>query len=184
MFYLVFLLVFKCSEQHMYVLPEYVSHERMDGDVIAIDGRSGRYFNITGTGADCWTLLALGVPLASWEEILLRHYPGSEVSGLAAFVEGCLQMGLLEHQESSSALHAGEGSSGLEEGLSGLEQGPAGETSATGPERVDPSVLALPPDMERAEWSAPVVEAFDDLKDLIRIDPIHDTSFFGWPDKK
>lgn len=41
--------------------------------------------------------------------------------------------------------------------------------------------VELPDDCQRPEWSTPVLEVFDDLQDLILVDPIHDTSDLGWP---
>jgi hypothetical protein len=45
----------------------------------------------------------------------------------------------------------------------------------------DPSSSALPDDQVRMAWASPEIVRFDDLQDLIKIDPIHDTSTFGWP---
>lgn len=41
--------------------------------------------------------------------------------------------------------------------------------------------LSLPDDYARGEWTDPKIEEFDDLQDLILVDPIHDTSNLGWP---
>jgi len=50
-------------------------------------------------------------------------------------------------------------------------------------EAVAPSaaVVELPDDCQRQAWSPPALEVFDDLQDLILVDPIHDTSALGWP---
>lgn len=42
----------------------------------------------------------------------------------------------------------------------------------------------LPEDYQRLEWGLPTLLVFDDLADLLLIDPIHDTSLDGWPIKK
>jgi hypothetical protein len=39
----------------------------------------------------------------------------------------------------------------------------------------------LPSDYSRSQWSTPQLRIFDDLADLLLIDPIHDTSVEGWP---
>jgi hypothetical protein len=44
--------------------------------------------------------------------------------------------------------------------------------------------LNLPKDYQRLEWGSPTLLVFDDLADLLLIDPIHDTSLDGWPMKK
>ena len=46
-----------------------------------------------------------------------------------------------------------------------------------------PSTLTteLPADYARTTWVPPHLRVFDDLADLLLIDPIHDTSVEGWP---
>lgn len=44
--------------------------------------------------------------------------------------------------------------------------------------------VSLPEDYQRVEWKVPTLLVFDDLADLLLIDPIHDTSLDGWPIKK
>jgi hypothetical protein len=42
----------------------------------------------------------------------------------------------------------------------------------------------LPSDYLRKGWIKPALLVFDDLADLLLIDPIHDTSTSGWPSQK
>ena len=44
--------------------------------------------------------------------------------------------------------------------------------------------VPLPEDYQRKEWKVPTLLVFEDLADLLLIDPIHDTSLDGWPIKK
>ena len=41
--------------------------------------------------------------------------------------------------------------------------------------------IDLPDDYARGAWTRPVLEVFEDLQDLILVDPIHDVSDDGWP---
>ena len=50
-----------------------------------------------------------------------------------------------------------------------------------GIEPLDVEVGDLPDDWQRGAWTEPRLEVFDDLKDLILVDPIHDASALGWP---
>jgi hypothetical protein len=45
-------------------------------------------------------------------------------------------------------------------------------------------VCELPLDIHREGWLPPKLVAFNDLQDLLLIDPIHDTSLEGWPKTK
>jgi len=44
--------------------------------------------------------------------------------------------------------------------------------------------IDLPTDYQRGAWQKPALLVFDDLADLLLIDPIHDTSLEGWPTVK
>jgi hypothetical protein len=48
----------------------------------------------------------------------------------------------------------------------------------------EPERVILPNDYQRGEWTMPRLEEFEDLQDLILVDPIHDTSNLGWPHVK
>lgn len=52
---------------------------------------------------------------------------------------------------------------------------------AEGPMPASTVAPMLPSDHTRAPWTSPVLEEFDDLQDLILVDPVHDTSALGWP---
>ena len=45
-------------------------------------------------------------------------------------------------------------------------------------------LIDLPSDCVRKGWEPPALLVFDDLADLLLIDPIHDTSTSGWPTQK
>jgi hypothetical protein len=44
--------------------------------------------------------------------------------------------------------------------------------------------IELPNDYERNSWESPELRIFDDLTDILLIDPVHDTSLEGWPNLK
>ena len=44
--------------------------------------------------------------------------------------------------------------------------------------------LQLPHDFVRGDWTRPQLDEFEDLRDLILVDPIHDTANLGWPHVK
>ena len=45
-------------------------------------------------------------------------------------------------------------------------------------------VVVLPSDSVRGKWVKPTLIIFDDLQDLLLVDPIHDTTEAGWPFKE
>jgi hypothetical protein len=44
--------------------------------------------------------------------------------------------------------------------------------------------ISLPVDYTRGTWEIPKLVVFEDLQDLLLLDPIHDTSLEGWPTAK
>jgi hypothetical protein len=44
--------------------------------------------------------------------------------------------------------------------------------------------IVLPADYARGAWETPKLVIFEDLQDLLLLDPIHDTSLEGWPTAK
>jgi hypothetical protein len=44
--------------------------------------------------------------------------------------------------------------------------------------------VQLPQDFSRGDWADPKLVAFEDLQNLLLIDPIHDTDTEGWPKLK
>jgi hypothetical protein len=42
----------------------------------------------------------------------------------------------------------------------------------------------LPDDFTRNGWNTPTLKIYKDFQDLLLVDPIHDSSFTGWPELK
>ena len=45
-------------------------------------------------------------------------------------------------------------------------------------------LIDLPPDCSRDSWISPKLNIFEDLSDLLLVDPIHESSTDGWPATK
>lgn len=131
-----------------------LSMERLDGETILIDFESGEYFSFKGSSADLVWLVQNEIPYESWEGVL---------SG--AFLEFSLTSEIWE--EISEFLHAMERAGIL-----------------IRVETVSGTSSDLPKDYERITWQAPEVMINSDLVDLLVIDPIHDASEDGWPERK
>jgi hypothetical protein len=129
----------------------WVTHERLDGEVIAINLESGAYFAFANVAADCWSLLVAGLDTDRVAGVVAERYdvdPAVTVSDVRRFV------GLLE----AAGLITGEGGNGT--------------TAAD---------AALPAPLQPLAYTAPVAEGFDDLEDLLLLDPIHEVDEAGWP---
>ena len=133
------------------LLSEKLSTERLDGEVIAIDFVTGRYFSFEGPGADVIHLLSNSVPRAQWREIFVESY------------EMVPDKNKWEREIDSFLQELNKNS--LIAPVSSLT------TSSTG----------LPNDVVREVWTSPTFMVNDELVDLLVIDPIHESGDRGWP---
>lgn len=131
-----------------------LSMERLDGEVIAIDFATGKYFSFQGSAADLMWLLQSEVPRESWFVLVQEAFESlttaEEFSAqVEVFISELNSLGLVEQTD----------------WLTG-------------------SPTPLPRDYVRGAWESPEIMVEDDLADLLVIDPIHDTGEDGWPEIK
>lgn len=136
------------------LLSEKLSMERLDGEVIAIDFATGRYYSFEGPAADVVYFLSHAVPRAQWREALMGYYkmvPDINIweQEINSFLEK-----LTEHD--------------LIRPVSALTEAPT----------------VLPDDVARGVWSSPTFMVNDELVDLLVIDPIHESGDRGWPQEQ
>lgn len=131
-----------------------LSMERLDGEVIAIDFTTGKYFSFQGTAADLIWLLQSEIPRVQWLEVVreeFNHVMDADLfeSEIDQFLTELSSLELVEPVEL----------------LTGLP-------------------TSLPADYSRGSWETPKIMVEDELVDLLVIDPIHDTGEDGWPEIK
>jgi len=131
-----------------------LSMERLDGEAIAIDFATGKYFSFQGPAADLIWLLQSEVPRSAWNSIIIDAFGDSAnsveiLTEIERFLGELDALGLIEPVE----------------WLTGIAE-------------------PLPRDYERGEWEAPKIWVEDELAELLVIDPIHDTGDDGWPTLK
>jgi hypothetical protein len=51
-------------------------------------------------------------------------------------------------------------------------------------DKLETSDYELPTDFQRENHDELEIKIYDDLQDIIIVDPIHDTSLKGWPEKE
>lgn len=132
--------------------------QTIDGEVVAIHLETGNYYSLLDSGATAWALLEGSSDAASLAERLAEHYDASTTEiaeSLTPFLEVLQTEGLIVPDEGAD-LAPTNGSSGA----AGL--------------------LEIPD--ERGSFKAPAIEKFDDMQDLILLDPVHEvTEEAGWP---
>jgi hypothetical protein len=131
------------------VIEESLEWERVNGEVIVISFRSGKYFSLSGSAADVWHLLLIGISEVRLAKLVSTAWSLENLNSdeLSPFITDCINEGLVEEIS-------------LEEFDSFTE---------------------FPADLNRSNWTAPLLMTFGNLKDLIMVDPVHDASLINWP---
>lgn len=130
-----------------------VTHEQLDGDVIAIHLETGMYYTFDGVAADCWQGVAVGVPtevIAAEVSTRFGIAPDVALADVSAFVAALVS-----------------------ERLAADVARDADDTAA--------SSVTFEVRAGARGYIAPVVQRYDDLEDLLLLDPIHEVDDAGWP---
>ncbi len=129
-----------------YKIGSKITHESLEGEVIAIHFDTGAYYSLRDSAARIWEALAASVGGA---EDIASLFEGSD-TGTVVLVETFLES---------------LGEEGLVEKAEVIESKPTGEES-----------LSIAQAFEK-----PTFERFDDMRDLLLADPIHEVDAGGWP---
>jgi hypothetical protein len=134
-----------------YVVAPWITHERLDDEVMAIDLETGAYFALDDVAADAWTALAVAGSVTDAVAAICASYDVADTvarGDLERFVARLVEERLL------------------------LVEAPASDTGAVG-EAVSTGA--------RRSYAPPDVHKYDDMEELLRLDPVHDVDEVGWP---
>jgi hypothetical protein len=133
----------------------HVAHERLDDEVVVINLHTGAYYALDGPSADCWTLLAAGTPVATTAGALADRFGAAHEAVQPAVERIAAQL--------------------VDEGLAQWDTTAAAEKTAAEAE--------LPPLAPGANATAVdlKLEKYDDMEELLLLDPIHEVDEAGWP---
>ncbi len=135
-----------------------VSSELVEGEVIAVHLKSGYYYSLHGSAGYIWKKIESGVKLEKIKKDLAKIFSLNEEStskDVDAFLKELTSESLItEKKEKYTEKEKNE--------LSKIE------------------IEALIKD----GYEKPHLVRYDDMKDLLLLDPIHDVSEEGWPHKK
>lgn len=136
------------------ILDGHVAHERLDDEVVVINLHTGAYYALDGASADCWTLLAHRTSLSETANVLADRH-AVDRSAIAVEVD---------------ALAAEL----VREGLA--------DWDPEGPGSAEPSSVLPDSPLERAGAATRLrIEKYDDMEELLLLDPIHEVDAAGWP---
>jgi hypothetical protein len=136
-----------------------VIHETIDGETVIVNLDSGNYYSLDAIGADIWDSVGKGVSVDHIIEDISCRYSGKREEierAVRLFVNGLLQESL----------------------ISPLESGDAERRAA-----YEPVATCTPPDGLRP-FTAPTLQKYSDMQELLLLDPIHEVDETGWPNAK
>ena len=151
--------------------------DTVDGETVVIDTVTGSLMLLTGIGPWIWECLATGEAV----DALVRRVEagfGAEAAGQVEQFMGALaeQQMLVAAGAAGVAGAAGAAGAAGEAGAAG-SVGAAGAAGSVGAAGAAPEAAALP-----EQFSAPGLETFNEIADIIAMDPIHDVDpSRGWP---
>lgn len=128
-----------------------VIHETLEGESVLVHMGTGVYFSLRGAASEIWPLVVAGLSESSIVRALVERYDSTSPDLVTEEVRGLLDT-LLEHQLAT--------------------RGPATDSS---------EAVAELPSAEGRAFESPRLEVFEDMQDLLLLDPIHETGEEGWP---
>ena len=131
-----------------------VIHDTIDGEVVAINLDTGTYYSLRGSAA------------AIWSALQCHPVPEAVVTELAALYAA--EPAILE--TAVARLLSELGDEGL---LVASDDEP--------PFQASPAPAGATPPADHAPFDEPVLEKFEDMQDLILLDPIFQVDDAGWP---
>lgn len=132
-----------------------VIHQTIEGETVIIHLERGLYYSLDQTGAEVWQGLAAGRTVAEVADGFVARFPSQRADVDAAVV------GLVERLRAEELIVLADGPG---EGEPGQVDPPAGSPIA-------------------GSFQPPRLERFDDLQDLLLLDPIHAVDESGWPER-
>lgn len=135
----------------------YVVAEHFDNEVIAINLETGSYYSMEKSAAAVWSVLTAGATLS---EILAEV--NTRYVGESALMAQTVQQFLDDLQQAQLIVAVTDGASA--------------DRSA--------GFSSIPPLQEKTHFNPPILSEYNDMQDLLLLDPIHEVDGQGWPQKK
>jgi hypothetical protein len=135
-----------------------VIFEVFDDEVVIVNLDSGNYYSLNGTGPQIWRSVLLGGTVEELVEDVARGFEGEQLQIGSSIRQLIDELRREEIIVSDATPNESRGNSSAP---AESEQG-----------------------LSKPRFVAPVLDKYDDLKDLLLLDPIHEVDEAGWPVKK
>jgi hypothetical protein len=135
-----------------------IVHESLDGEIVIVNLKNGRYYTLLDTATTIWQGIEAGHTTRRIESDLRAQYRDEE-----GRISPCLAQFLQELKREGLVTMA--------------EESPPSSSEPGGAAEERPGIGA-PPFVE------PVISTHVDMEGMLLLDPVHDVSEKGWPEKK
>jgi hypothetical protein len=136
-----------------------VIHEIIDGEAVIVNLDSGNYYSLDRVGAEVWAHIEKGAPLHEIIEDISHRYEGEQKE-----IEKAIYHLVNEMQQENLII--------MDESEKSESETEFGTQDKTEPRK------------ERQSFEAPVLYKYNDMQDLLLLDPIHEVDETGWPNVK
>jgi coenzyme PQQ synthesis protein D (PqqD) len=139
-------------------VPHIVHEIFEDQEAAIINLKSGTYYSLDPVGTYIWAQLAPSATIGEMVEAVVSRYEG----GLGEIVNAVSQF--IDHLYAEELIIAAE------------------EAGAEPSRR--PEALGLEGTVSKLAFRRPVLERYNDMQELLLLDPIHEVAEAGWPHRK
>ncbi len=93
------------SDRNLTIEAELVEHERINGEVIVISFKSGKYFSLSGSAADIWTLCTNSMSQSAIISVLKEKWntPIDIQEQISNFIDECISSEIIREIEESES---------------------------------------------------------------------------------
>lgn len=133
-----------------------VIHETIDGEVVIVNLDNGNYYSLANVGADIWTRID-DAPVGEIIAETVQRY-----EGVPQEIEASVKQLVTDLQKEGIIVAVEETRTSNDGGFKprhGSENG-------------------------KLPFSPPILQKYDDMQDLLLLDPIHEVDEVGWPNVK
>ncbi len=171
-----------------FVRPDDIVHDTIDGETVVIDLQSGIYFRFEGAAAHAWNVLLGRVTEDALVDLVAASYAAPREAITAqvhAFLITLYRDGIIRREDPSAAApdrDAARPGPGAPEAAS---EAPGAPFTGLALERFDQlRPLVGGSADERLPFDGMMVNRFEDLDELLTIDPVHEVRDAGWPHRQ
>lgn len=144
---------------HFQINTSQVAHEIIEAEVVIIHLKSGTYYSLQNVGASIWSLIESGANVTEIIEQITHQFDGNRSD-----IENAVNQLISELQEEN------------------LIEPASSEDSARKP--ADETVTEIHSTTDKPPFETPVLEKYEDMQDLLLLDPIHEVDETGWPHRQ